>query len=148
MRKIHTYDLGDCCAFAKTNIDHGEPWGCFTETREEGLELLGSAYVVVEQQFQEVPLAVVNGDPERESAKDLEVLIGEVLRDSLCEGLGSLASSRLSLHEQRLWEYVLVPINNTEDKRALVLQIPINSAQNGAPDRVKERTLKKSKDAK
>ena len=119
--KIRTYDLRDRGAFAEANIDHSKPWRRFTEPREEGLELLGSAQAIVEQQFQEIPLVVVNGNPEREPAEDLKVFVGKVLRDGLGERLGSLPSSRLSLHEQRLRKHVLIAINNTKDERTLVL---------------------------
>lgn len=124
VNKIRTYDLRNRGALAEANIDHREPRGRFTEPREEGLELLGSAYAIVEQQFQEIPLVVVNGDPEGESAKDLEVLVGEILRDGLGERLSSLPSSGLSLHEQGPRKHVLVAVDNTKDERTLILQQP------------------------
>jgi len=96
--KICTYDLGDSGAFTETNVDHCKPRRRLAEPGEECLELLGCAYIVVKQQFKEAPLIVVNGDPEREPTEDLKVLVGKVIRDRLCQRLGSLTSSRLSLY--------------------------------------------------
>ena len=120
--EIRTYDFGDCSTLAETNVDHRKPWGRLAEPGEESLELLGSAHVVVKQQVQQASLIVVNGDPERESAQNLKVFVGEVFRDGLGERLRGLASSRLSLQKQGFWKHVLITINNTKDKGALVLE--------------------------
>jgi hypothetical protein len=129
--KTRTYNFGDCGAFAETSIDHREPRGRLTEPREEGLELLDSAYVVLEQQFQETPLVVVNGDPEGQSAEDLKVFVGKIHRDGLGERLCGLPSTRLSLEKQGFRKHVLVAVNNTKDKGALVLGTPVNTAAYG-----------------
>ena len=122
---IRTYDFGDRSAFAKTNVDHCKSWRRLTEPGEKRLELLRRAEVVVMHQLKKASLIVVNGDPERESAEDLKVLVGKIFRNGLGERLGSLTSSGLSLDKQGLWKHVLVAINNAKNKGALVLQIPV-----------------------
>jgi len=49
MHEIRTYNLRDGGPLVESDIDHRKPRGCFTEAREEGLELLGCTYVILEQ---------------------------------------------------------------------------------------------------